>query len=85
MMVAPEREVPGISANACAKPILSASLPAHLIDALDAPTQRIAALPPLRPQDDEGTDDECRRNRHRREQVSLDRLVERESDDGRRA
>ena len=65
MIVAPERDVPGISANACASPTFSASRQVIVVDALDA---RDAARWPLDPQDHERADDERDRDRHRLEQ-----------------
>ena len=78
MMVAPEREVPGISANACAQADLQGVGPAHGVDVVDAHGIRTRALPALRPQDDERADDERDRHRHRGEQRSLDHAAEQE-------
>ena len=68
MIVAPEREVPGISANACAQPTFSASSAAHVVDVVDARGAGPRALPALGPQDDERADDERERDGNRREQ-----------------
>ena len=80
MIVAPERDVPGMSANACAKPDLERVGPAHLVDGGDANRARPQSLPTLRPEDDEGAGDERAGHGDRREEMRLDRLVERESE-----
>src|SRR5207253_4141438 len=62
---------------------LQSIAPAHLVDAFDPPRLRIAARAPLGPQDYKSADDECRRHRHRREEVSLDQAAECEAENGR--
>ena len=68
MIVAPERDVPGISANACASPTLSASVQRMASTSSMRTDAGRAPLPPLHPQDDERADDERERDRNRREQ-----------------
>jgi len=58
--------------------------PADVIERRDAYGLGAYSLPALRPDDDERTDDERARDGNRREEMGLDRLVERETDDRRR-
>ena len=68
MIVAPERDVPGISANACAMPTFSAS-GQRIASTSSMRTRRgRSALAALGPQDHERAGDERDRDRHRREQ-----------------
>ena len=83
MMVAPERDVPGMSANACAMPILRASLQRIWSMLSIFTVARIAALSPLRPENHQGADDECRCDRNRREEVGLDHAAKREPENRR--
>jgi hypothetical protein len=79
MIVAPEREVPGISATAWAKPTFRRR-PAHFLDRLDAMVcSRLFA----HVQDDESAENEGGRHGNRVEQVGLDRLAKGQPEDGR--
>jgi hypothetical protein len=73
MIVAPEREVPGISAKHCAIPTFSAS--SHVIAALVS-TRNIPAFSRFDQQDHDAADDEGERHRHRVEENALDVLRE---------
>ena len=66
MMVAPERLVPGISANACAMPTFSAS--SGVISSTECDAHGVRAA--LGPEDDEAADDEGGGHRRRVEQVA---------------
>jgi len=63
MMVAPERDVPGIIDKACANPTQIASRRLNLVDGGDSR----GSLPALDPQNDNSADDERHRDRHRGE------------------
>src|SRR5439155_18943645 len=56
--------------------------PAYVVDVVDAHAARVAALTALSPEDDERPGDERARDWHRREQASLDRAAEGESEHG---
>ncbi len=71
MIVAPEREVPGISANACATPTFVRVDDGVIPAPSSTRTQTDLQRRPLRPQDHERADDERDRHRHRREQAAL--------------
>ena len=77
MIVAPERDVPGISAKACATPDFERVLPAHVVDRL----HRNAVLTPFRPQDHECSRDERDGHRYRLEERGLDVLAEDEAEE----
>ena len=68
MMVAPEREVPGISAKHCAKPTFSASSQRHGLRAFH-PRRALASVDQ---QNDDAADDEGERDRDRLEEMGLD-------------
>ena len=76
MIVAPERLVPGMSANACAMPTFSASSAVMS----STSSMRTRWLAPLGPQDDQAAEDEGGRHRRRVEQVRLQQLAEGQSE-----
>ena len=81
MMVAPEREVPGNSENAWAMPTLKAS--PGVISAMLC-TRAAVLVPTLDDENEKPADDQRRADRDRAEQVGLDVLVQRQSDNRRR-
>ena len=77
MMVAPEREVPGIRAKHCD---LQRVQPRHILSAVH-PCRAPAAV---YGEDDDAADDERQRHRNRLEEVGLDELAESEPQHRRR-
>ena len=75
MIVAPERDVPGMSANDCASPIFNASF--HVISSTlsTRATERAA----LDPENDERADHESQSDRNRVEQMRFDQTAEDEA------
>ena len=67
MIVAPERDVPGTRASACAQADLERVGPAHRVHVVDSHGLRARPLPALRPQDHEGACNERASHGHRRE------------------
>ena len=82
MMVAPEREVPGISERHC-EPDLERVLPRHRVHRRH-PRRAMALVPVLHREDHQRAHDERAGDRPRMEQVLLDLLLEGEADDRRR-
>ena len=83
MMVAPEREVPGISAKALRDADFQRVLPGHVVDFFDADlTARGVAF--LHPQNNHAADDERQRHRHGKKQIALDQRFQTPGRDRRR-
>ena len=80
MIVAPERDVPGMSEKHCAMPDLERVLPRHLVHAGHA-RRAVALVPALDREDHERAHDERDGHAHRVEEVGLDLRLEGEAHD----